>query len=226
MLRCTRSSLALAGLLLAGSVTASAQSNGRGTAPDPLDRAVKAWAKVKTARASFEQTITNPLTERTLTASGEFQQERPGKLSVTFRSPSTDRIVSDGKHVWLYLPSSAPGQVIKMPVAAASSGTVDLTAQFLTSPRSRFTVSRVGSLPVGGRRAHGYRLVPKRAAGALFTEATVWIDDTDAMVRQFDVTELTGVQRTVRLTSLATNVRVDAAAFVFTPPAGSRVVLR
>ena len=71
---------------------------------DLLDRAVAAWAKVKTARATFEQTITNSLTGATLTASGEYQQQRPGKLSVRFDDPANDRIVADGKHA-LALPA-------------------------------------------------------------------------------------------------------------------------
>jgi outer membrane lipoprotein-sorting protein len=45
-------------------------------------------------------------------------------------------------------------------------------------------------------------------------------------VRQFEVTESSGVERTVTLTSLRLNVPVDAAAFSFTPPAGTRVVDR
>jgi len=54
----------------------------------------------------------------------------------------------------------------------------------------------------------------------------VWIDDGDATVRQFEVTEPSGVQRRVRLTSFQTNVRVDASAFEFVVPDGVRVVER
>lgn len=191
---------------------------------DLLDRAEAAWAKVKTARATFEQTITNPLTGGTLVASGEYQQQRPGKLSVKFDNPATDRIVADGKHVWLYLPSSAPGQVIRSALGSGGTGTVDLSAQFLTAPRTRYTVSSAGTRVVSGRPTHVFTLVPKASKGAPFKTATVYIDDADATVRQFQVTEQNGVQRTVRLTSLRTNVPVDAAAFVFTPPAGTRIV--
>ncbi len=111
---------------------------------DLLDRAVTEWAKVKTARATFEQTITNSLTGRTMTTTGEYQQERPGRLAVVFSSPANDRIVADGKFVWLYLPSSAPDQVIKTAQGAGGTGTVDITAQFLTAPRTRYTVTQLG----------------------------------------------------------------------------------
>jgi outer membrane lipoprotein carrier protein len=193
---------------------------------DLLDRAVARWAKVKTARATFEQTIVNSLTGNTLTATGEYQQQRPGKLSVRFDNPATDRIVADGKNVWLYLPSSAPGQVMRSPLGAGGTGTVDLTAQFLTAPRSRYDVTSTGAATVSGRATHGFTLVPKTAKGAPFKTATVYIDDADATIRQFEVTEPSGLQRKVRLTSFRTNVPVDAGAFVFTPPAGVRIVER
>ena len=193
---------------------------------DLLDRAVAAWAKVKTARGTFEQTIINPLTGRTLTATGEYQQDRPGKLAVTFSEPANDRIIADGKSVWLFLPSSAPDQVIKSPQGAGGAGTMDLTAQFLTAPRAKYTINPVGTLVVSGRPTHGYNLIPKSSQDAPFKAASVWIDDADATIRQFEVVEASGVRRTVRLTSLKTNVAVDASAFKFTVPAGVRIVER
>jgi len=193
---------------------------------DLFDRAVIAWAKVKTVRASFEQTITNALTGRTLTSTGEYQQERPGKLSVSFADPANDRIVADGKFVWLYLPSSAPDQVIRSVQGAGGTGTVDLTAQFFTNPRARYAINPVGTLVVSGRATHGYTLTPKSEDDAPFKIASVWIDDADASVRQFEVTDQSGVQRKIRLTSLATNVPVDESVFRFTPPPGVRIVAR
>jgi len=219
--------LAFAGQFFGAPSTAHAHYPARAVRQaDLLDRAVSVWAKVKTARATFEQTITNALTGRTLTSTGEYQQQRPGKLSVRFDDPANDRIVADGKHVWLYLPSSAPGQVIRTSLGASGTGTVDLTAQFLTAPRTRFTVNPVGTLVVSGRQTHGYNLIPKAAAGAPFKVASVWIDDVDATIRQFEVTDASGLKRTVRLKTFKPNVPVDASAFVFTPPEGTRVITR
>jgi outer membrane lipoprotein carrier protein len=215
--------LALAGALLAPLSLAAARPRAQG---DLLDRAVSAWTKVKTARATFEQTITNPLTGRTLTATGEYQQQRPGKLSVRFSDPANDRIVADGSHLWLYLPSTTPGQVVRTAVKNSGSGTVDLSAQFLVSPRTRYTVSAAGTAQVSGRPTHVFTLVPKQKEGAQFQTATVWIDDADATIRQFEVTEPSGVQRRVRLTSFRTNAPVDASTFKFTVPEGVRIVDR
>jgi outer membrane lipoprotein carrier protein len=216
--------LAAAGMFASSAAVAPAVA--QASSNDLLDRAVATWAKVKTARATFEQTIDNPLTGNTLTSSGEYQQQRPGRLSVRFNDPATDRIVADGKYVWLYLPSTTPGQVIRSRLGEGGTGTVDLSAQFLTSPRQRFDITALGAKTVSGRATHAYRLVPKAGQATQFKSAVVYLDDRDASVRQFEVTEPSGLQRTVRLTSFRANVPVDASAFTFTPPAGTRIVNR
>lgn len=185
-----------------------------------VDRAASAYAKVKSARAAFEQTLTNPLTGNSTTARGEYVQQGSGKLAVTFTQPKGDRIVNDGRAVWVYLPSSAPGQVIKLS-PSAGAGSVDLLATFLTSPRQKYTMSGAGAATVGGRATHAVALVPRQPMQ--FTKATVWIDDADATLRQFEVTDNMGLVRRVRITKLTLNGPVDRKAFAFTPPPGVKV---
>ncbi|MBW8839246.1 MAG: outer membrane lipoprotein chaperone LolA, partial [Gemmatimonadetes bacterium] len=183
------------------------------------------WAKVKTARATFEQTVSNSLTGSSATARGEFQQQRPKRLSIRFTDPAGDRIVADGASVWVYLPSSAPGQVVKRSAAEANLP-FDIAGEFLTDPRSRYDVAAAGTATVSGHAAHALTLVPKSSDQRLFERATIWVDDDDGFVRQFEVVESTGVTRRVRITSLEPNVAVDRAAFTFTPPPGTRVIDR
>jgi outer membrane lipoprotein carrier protein len=190
-----------------------------------LDKAIAAWAKVKTARATFEQTVSNSLTGSTATARGEFQQQRPKRLSIRFTEPAGDRIVADGAAVWVYLPSSAPGQVVKRSASDASIP-FDIAGEFLTDPRARYDVAAAGAATVSGHAAHALTLVPKNGDQRLFDRATIWVDDDDGFVRQFEVVESTGVTRRVRITSLEPNASVDRAAFSFTPPPGTRVVER
>ena len=185
-----------------------------------VDRAVKAYARVKTARATFEQTLTNPLTGNTQVARGEFQQQTPGRLAITFTDPRGDRIVNDGRAVWVYTPSSAPGQVIKLSPAVGGPS-VDLLGTFLNSPRAKYTMAAAGTAVVSGRKTTAVHLTPKQPMQ--FTKATVWIDDADATLRQLEVTDNMGLVRRVRLTKLTLNGPVNRAAFTFTPPAGVKV---
>ncbi|MDQ6829957.1 MAG: outer membrane lipoprotein chaperone LolA [Gemmatimonadota bacterium] len=207
----------VAAMLLSASIAAPRQSTDA-----TLDRAVAAYAKVKTLNASFTQSITNPLTGSAITSRGEMLQQIPGKLSVRFTDPAGDRIVADGKAVWVYLPSTDPKQVLKLRAGEGVTGTPDVTAQFLESPKSRYTVSDAGKSSIAGRPAHALLLVP-RQAGMPFSKATIWVDDADNLVRQFETVQGDGVVRRVTITRLAINGPVDAAAFTFVPPKGVSV---
>ena len=193
------------------------------TVSQTIDRAVAAWRAAKTVRASFEQTLTNPLTGKAVTARGEYQQQGRNRIDVRFTDPAGDRIVADGRVLWIYVPSTTPGQVIRSSIAQGANS-VDLTGQFLTSPKSKYDITSAGTAAVDGRPAHGLVLVPKREGAQPFTRATVWVDDRDGLIRQFEVTDANGVTRHVKLTSIRLNAPVDAAAFRFTPPSGARVV--
>ena len=207
-----------AAFILAGPLYAQGQGVER-----TIDRAVAAWNAARTIRATFEQTLTNPLTGSTVTARGEFQQQGRNRIDIRFTDPAGDRIVADGRALWIYIPSTTPGQVLKSSLARGANS-VDLTGQFLTSPKSRYRITAAGTTSVGGRPARGLLLVPRVEGSQPFSRATVWVDDRDGLIRQFEVTDQNGVTRRVRLTSIRVNARVDPAAFRFTPPPGVRVV--
>src|SRR5919204_3331342 len=138
-------------VLLVTALLAASTSPSPAQSPNAvLDRAVRAYKTVKTIRASFTQTITNPLLESTVTSAGEVVQRRPNHVSIRFTDPAGDRIVADGKWVWFYLPSSTPGQVVRSRITTDGSGSPDLTAQFLDTPASRFDVSDLGREKVNG----------------------------------------------------------------------------
>jgi outer membrane lipoprotein carrier protein len=189
-----------------------------------IDRAVAAWKPVKTARGSFEQVVTNSLTGGTATARGDFQQERPNRLVIRFTEPAGDRIVADGTVLWVYLPSSAPGQVIKRPATDRASVPIDFTGDFLSAPRTKYDISDGGSQTMDGRSTRALKLVPKKGSGSAFARATVWVDDQDGLIRQFEVVETNGITRRIRLTTLTLNTPVDGDAFKFTVPKGVKVV--
>jgi outer membrane lipoprotein carrier protein len=195
-------------------------SNGQ-NADAIIDRAVAAYARLNSMRAEFTQTLTNPLTGSSQTTSGVILRKKPNLLSINFESG--DRVAADGSTLWLYLPSSVPGQVVRMPYTGGNASAVDPADQFLNSPRSRFTVTSAGTATVGGRATHAITLMPKRA-NAGFTSAKVWIDDNDASIRQFDVETANGLKRHVVITSFTANPALAKSTFQFAVPKGAKVV--
>jgi outer membrane lipoprotein carrier protein len=186
-----------------------------------IDRAVAAYARLNSMRAEFNQTLTNPLTGNSQTTSGVILRKKPNLLSITFESG--DRVAADGSTLWVFLPSSVPGQVMRMPYTGSNASTVDPAEQFLNAPRTRFTVTSSGTANVSGRATHAVTLVPKRA-NAGFTSAKVWIDDADSSIRQFDVESANGLKRHVVITSFTPNPELGRSSFRFAVPKGAKIV--
>jgi outer membrane lipoprotein carrier protein len=197
-------------------VTSRAQS-----ADAIIDRAVAAYGRLNSMRADFRQTLTNPLTGSTQTTSGVLLRKKPNLLSINFESG--DRVAADGSTLWVYLPSSTPGQVMKMPYNGDNASAMDPADEFLNSPRTRFNVSSAGTGTVGGRPTHAITLVPRRA-NAHFSTAKIWIDDADSSIRQFDVETGNGLKRHVVITKFTPNPTLARSAFVFAVPKGVKVV--
>src|SRR3954467_3633884 len=202
--------------VLIAPATVSAQS-----ADAIIDRAVAAYGRLNSMRAEFRQTLTNPLTGSTQTTSGVLLRKKPNLLSINF--DSGDKVSADGSTLWLYLPSSVPGQVVRVPYTGQNAIAYDPADQFLNSPRARFTVSAAGAASLSGRSTHAVLLVPKRT-NAGFKSAKVWIDDNDSSIRQFDVENANGLKRHVVITSFTANPNIARSSFRFVVPKGAKIV--
>jgi outer membrane lipoprotein carrier protein len=187
-------------------------------------RAVATYKSAETISARFEQTLTNALTGTTNTARGELFRKRPDLFAIVFAKPLTDRIVDDGSAVWVYLPSSVPGQVIKTPVRKRGAGTpLDPLGEILDASPDRYVVGDAGTAVIDGHATHVVSLVPQRDS-SVFTKATVWVDDHDGVVRQLETVEPSGVTRRVLMTKVVVNGSLPRGVFTFVAPSGVRVV--
>jgi outer membrane lipoprotein carrier protein len=207
----------LATILLLGAAELGAQDA-------TIERAIAAWGRVRSVHATFEQSIVNPITGSTLRSTGTLRQCKPHKLAIEFDQPAGDRIVADGKHVWVYLKSATPGQVMRLSMAQAGAANTDLIGQFLSVPRSSYDAVDAGLDTIAGRAARALVLTARPGASLPFIRAKVWVDTTDALIRQFESVDAQGLSRKVRLLTFTPNARVDSSAFVFRVPQGVRVV--
>lgn len=208
-----------AALLATALAAASAAAQTPGDAA--LDRAVAAYRNVQSLRATFDQSLANPITGRASKAKGELLVKRPGRISVRFTEPAGDRIVSDGKYVWIYLPSGAPGQVIRARADQAEGTGMDVSTELLTAPRTKFDIADDGAATVGGRATRIVAMTPRAARN--YSKARLWIDDRDGVVRQLELTENSGVVRTLTFRTIQLNAKIAASAFKFDVPKGAKV---
>lgn len=200
------------------------QSNSQTTDPTPiLDRASRSYDSVRTLQADFVQIIDNPMIGGPDTTRGKLFQRRPNFFAMRFTEPSGDRVVADGRKLWLYTPSTTPGQVIRTAIPGAGTTGPNLIGQFVENPHARYTARYVRTDSIGGRAVDVITLVP-RETDLPYTEATVWIDRRDYLMRKIEIVETSGQRRTISLRNLVVNRTVSAQEFRFVPPAGSRVV--
>ena len=189
-----------------------------------LDRASATYQTIRTLSAEFTQIITNPLLGAPDTTRGKLYQMRPSHFAMRFTRPKGDRIVADGRHFWLYTPSTTPGQVIRTGIpSTGTTGGPNFIGQFVERPRERYRARYIRSDSVAGRATDLVELVPK-TDDLPYSKAVVWIDRDDGLVRRIEIEETSGQRRTLVLAKLAVNRGVPGREFTFSPPAGLRVV--
>lgn len=187
-----------------------------------LDHASAAYQGVQTLAANFVQIITNPMLGEPDTTRGRLFQQRPSRFAMRFTSPAGDRIVADGRYLWLYTPSTEPGQVIRSRIPQTGTGP-NLIGQFVERPRERYTARYVRADSGAAGWADVIALTP-RVDSQAYSSAVIWVGRADGLVRRVDLVEASGQERSVRLSNLQANVVVPSKEFRFSAPRGVRVV--
>jgi outer membrane lipoprotein carrier protein len=193
--------------------------------PDPralIERAARAYQGISSFRADFRQVIADSMIG-TFESEGKLIQAGEEKLAMRFTDPEGEAIVMDGEHLWVYTPSTTPGQVIRMKIPSDPTYGPNLLAWFLTNPGERYHSRFLRSDAVAGRGVDVVALTPMDRS-LPFTEAVVWLDQFDYLPRRLEVRERGGNRRTLVLRSVETNRRVGPGTFTFEIPTGVRVV--
>ncbi len=206
----------LAGLLLASTLPAQD--------PGPiLDRASAAYQTVATLSADFVQVVANPLAGAPDTTRGRLYEMRPSRFAMRFTDPKGDRIVADGRWLWLYTPSTTPGQVIRAAIPATGTTGPNLIGQFVEHPRTRYRARYLRADSLADGWADVVALTPT-APDQAYDEAVIWVDRDDGLVRRIEIAETSGQRRTVILRRVMVNAGVPQKEFTFAVPSGARVV--
>jgi outer membrane lipoprotein carrier protein len=188
-----------------------------------VGRSSRVYRSLASMRADFVQVIDNPMID-SAESRGTLVQSGPSKLAMRFTDPPGEAIVIDGEHVWVYTPSTVPGQVLRMKVP--SGGPVygyNLIAWLLDKPSERYEPKYLRQDTVGGRPVDVVELVPA-VPDLPFERAILWLDRGDALPRRLEITERGGALRTLTLSKVQVNQRVPDSTFVFQVPSGVRVV--
>lgn len=185
-----------------------------------LKRAEQRADGIRTLEADFVQSLRVPLLNQNQNSAGKLFQRKPDRFLMRFSQPAGDVMVADGRHFWLYYPSSDRTQVIRTSIAKGG-GSVDLQRQFIGDAATRFVATLNRSETVDGHDSHVLTLVPRQASP--YKVLRIWVDKTDFLVRRFETTEENESVRRVELRNIKINGSIPDNLFSFTPPAGAQV---
>jgi outer membrane lipoprotein carrier protein len=188
-----------------------------------VGRSSRVYRSLSSLSADFVQVIDNPMID-SATSKGTLVQAGEDKLAMRFTDPPGEAIVIDGEKIWVYTPSTTPGQVIRM--ALPSGGPVygyNILAWLLDRPAERYTATYVRADRLNGRAVDVVRLDPA-VPDLPFDRAILWLDKEDGLPRRLEITEHSGATRTLTLSKVRTNRSVPDDTFTFKVPSGVRVV--
>ncbi len=193
--------------------------------PDPValvERAAAAYQSLRSFAADFRQIIADSMIG-TYESRGRLIQAGTARLAMRFTDPRGEAIVMDGDYVWVYTPSTTPGQVIRSPIPRDATYGPNVLAWLLTRPAERYRVRYLGTNAVGGRGTDVVALTPMDST-LPFREAVVWLDQADALPRRLEIRERGGTLRTLIFTGVERNRRVTPETFRFEVPPGVRII--
>jgi outer membrane lipoprotein carrier protein len=188
-----------------------------------VGRSSRVYRSLSSLTADFVQVIDNPMID-SAESRGTLVQAGPDKLAMRFTDPPGEAVIIDGRSVWVYTPSTTPGQVIRMSVP--SGGPVygyNMLAWLLDRPAERYTASYLRADVVGGRSMDVVELVPA-VPDLPFEKAVLWLDRADGIPRRLEITEHSGATRTLTLSKVRVNRSIADSTFRFEVPSGVRVV--
>ena len=188
-----------------------------------LDRARAVYDGLASMKADFEQTIEIPLLGRKREGRGTWYQKGPGRFKMDYTDPAGDIIVADGQYLWLYYPSTHPGQVIRSAIDAnvTGAGMVDLQGRIFEEADTGYEAVLQGDEEVKGRPAWRIALTP--TGESPYRSVRVWVDRETFLVRRFEIVAENETVRTVILDELKPNETIADTVFEFVPPEGTDV---
>ncbi len=175
------------------------------------DRVNRSLSSLDNLKAEFKQTVLDDNKQVVQQSSGEVSISRPGKFTWIYRQPYEQRIVADGRELWVY--DVDLDQVTVKPVADAL-GTAPIMV-LMTDERveQQFDVAEIGQR----KYLYWVELTPKQA-DMEFT--TVYLGMEDDIIKAMELRDAFGQSTQIVFENLRTGMVFDPQTFRFVPPPG------
>ncbi len=199
-------------------VVASATLCGTLVQAGPAQDLAKLLNNYHSVEAQFEQYTLSDDGTKQEQSSGNFAIEKPDRFDWVTELPFAQRIVSDGRYIWIYDPDLE--QVTRKPATdqSASAPSMILNGR-IDELRKQFSISRSESR--AGREI--YQLVPLEPADNSFSRIRLLF--AQQQLSELELEDSLGQRTLILLDRLVLDPQIDPARFRFTPPEGVDLIV-
>ena len=178
-----------------------------------------AYASMQSFRAEFEQQLLHRESGVTEKRSGTLTFQKPLLVRWETAAPHPELLLVTDKEIWNYLPDEELAYRYPRAMAEDSRSLIQVvTGQ--SSLNRDFDVEPAQSAE-DGALVH-LMLYPKDPTTEL-TEAQLWIDPANSLIKRVMVMDFYGNTNTIELKNLKADAHISPSDFRFTPPSGTEV---
>jgi outer membrane lipoprotein carrier protein len=175
------------------------------------DRVNKALSSLDNLQADFKQTVLDDNKKVVQQSSGTVSISRPGKFSWIYQHPYQQKIIADGKELWVYDVDLDQATVKPMQNALASAPIMVLMNN--QKVETQFDVNAVGQR----KYLYWVELTPKKSD---MEYSTVYIGLDKNEIKAMELRDSFGQSTQIVFENLRTNVVFDPKTFKFEAPPG------
>ena len=176
---------------------------------DAIDVLKKTYAGIQTVEARFNQSILISTLKRERESKGEFYYKRGKGFLWKYTSPGRKLFLYDGKALW-QTDEEQPFVIKERVDKGKVQGSFLDLVEDVSKLDEYFAVQEIAQ----DKEGFMFLLTPKKEG--MLKEARMWVD-SNYLVRQIAITEITGNTNTLSFSSVKVNKPLDDRLFIFTP---------
>ncbi|HOD14121.1 MAG TPA: outer membrane lipoprotein carrier protein LolA [Spirochaetota bacterium] len=212
----------ISGIILAAATGVYAFKFDFTTVSDIVDNIKSSFGKMDTYQADF--TIVSEKMGKTTQQGGIIKYKADNKLCIEFSQPHGQKIVSNGKMMWIYIPSMnvVAEQDLNSDNRMFSSGTKSGLTWMFSKYHYRFASKEQPEPQEDGTKRYTLILKQKESRSG-FRTMKLWVTERYFIIRAQGETS-TGKKVDIRFSNLKTNISIPNGVFKFDIPARARVI--
>lgn len=191
---------------------------------DVVSRMKKVFKEIKTYKAGFR--IATKEGTKTSASAGSCYYKQGGKLNFTFSSPYGDKIISDGKKMWVYIASLRAVGIQNFEKKTGNDITSANSYEGLVSLFRRYHYRfNSANQPVteNGRKYFTLKLKEKTTSGG-YQDMLVFVDAQTYLIHKIEAESSTGKVVNLTLSNIELNTSLPESLFSFKVEGNMKVV--